>query len=56
MTSRVQAAMQAADAAAEMTDEPIAMIERHNFRARFWRLAIGGIGLFWVCALLLLMR
>jgi hypothetical protein len=23
-----------------------------HFRARTWRLALGGLGLFWVCALL----
>jgi len=56
MTSRVHAATRPADAPAEMTDESIAMIERHNSRARFWRLAIGATGLFWICALLALMR
>jgi len=29
---------------------------RHNYRARFWRLALGGLGLFWVAAFLLLAR
>ena len=29
---------------------------RHNFRARFWRLTLGGLGLFWVAAFLLLAR
>ena len=53
MTSRVRVAP---TAHAEITDEAIAVIERHNFRARFWRLALGALGLFWVCALLLLMR
>lgn len=56
MTSRVRAATRAAPPQTEMTDETLAMIERHNFRSRFWRLALGGVGLFWVCALLLLMR
>ena len=56
MTSRVRAATRAAMAHAETTDQTLAVIERHNFRARVWRLAIGGIGLFWVCALLALMR
>ena len=55
MTSRVQAATRAADDHLETTDEAIAMIERRNFRSRSWRLAIGGTGLFWVCALLALM-
>ena len=56
MTSRVQAASRAAPAHVEMPEQAAAMIERHNFRARFWRLALGGLGLFWVCALLVLMR
>ena len=56
MTSRVRAATRVAVAHAGMTEEAIAMIERRNVRARFWRLAIGGSGLFWVCALLGLMR
>jgi len=56
MTSHVQAATRAAGAHAEMTHEASALIKRHNIRARFWRLAIGGTGLFWVCALLALAR
>ena len=56
MTSRVRAATRAAMAHAEMTDEALAVIERHNLRTRLWRLAIGGVGLFWVCTLLALMR
>ena len=56
MTSRVQVATRPAEACAELTDETIAVIERHNSRARFWRLAIGATGLFWICALLALMR
>jgi hypothetical protein len=39
-----------------MTDETIAVLERQTSRARTWRLALGGLGLFWVCALLALMR
>ena len=56
MTSRVRAATRVAMAHTEMTHEALTMIERHSLRARFWRLAIGGVGLFWVCALLALMR
>ena len=56
MTSRVRAATRVAAAHAARTEEAIAVIERHTVRARIWRLAIGGIGLFWVCALLVLMR
>ena len=56
MTSRVRAATRAAVAHAEMTEDAFAVIERRTLRARFWRLAVGGIGLFWVCALLALMR
>ena len=55
MTSRIQAATHP-EVSAGTTDETIAMIERHNSRARIWRLAIGGTGLFWICALLALMR
>jgi hypothetical protein len=29
--------------------------EREDARSRHWRLLIGGLGLFWVCVLLLLM-
>ena len=28
--------------------------ERHNYRARVWRFALGALGLFWVCVMLLL--
>ena len=51
MTSRVWAA-----AHAEMTDEASAVIERQTFRTRTWRLVLGALGLFWVCALIALMR
>jgi hypothetical protein len=37
------------------TEEPRTMRERHNDRAGFWRLALGALGLFWVCVLILLM-
>ena len=55
MTSRVQAARWAVRAHAE-TSEAAAVIERYKSRARAFRLALGGVGLFWVCALLVLMR
>ena len=50
MTSRVRVAP---TAHAGMTD---AVFERRTYRARTWRLALGGLGLFWVCALIALMR
>ena len=56
MISQAQVATRPTVAHAETTEEAIAVIERHNFRARFWRLAVGAVGLFWVCALLALMR
>jgi hypothetical protein len=40
---------------AETTEEALAMRERHNERARFWRMTLGTLGLFWVGVLLLLM-
>jgi len=39
----------------EMTDEARLMCQRHNERARFWRMTLGVLGLFWVSVLLLLM-
>ncbi len=36
--------------------DEIAWRERQDYRARFWRLALGGLGLFWVGVLILLMR
>jgi hypothetical protein len=39
----------------EPIEEAAAMRERHKSRARFWRLALGTLGLFWVVVLLLLM-
>lgn len=35
--------------------DEIAWRARQDYRARFWRLALGGLGLFWVGVLLLLM-
>ena len=58
MTQRVPAAPRAAAVPspdAEMTDERSSVRERHNFRAGFWRLALGALGLFWVCVLLALL-
>jgi hypothetical protein len=39
----------------ETTDEALLMCQRHNDRARFWRMILGVLGLFWVSVLLLLM-
>ena len=43
-------------AVSEPTEETDAMRERRNDRAHLWRLALGTLGLFWVCVLLVLMR
>ena len=43
-------------AQSEPTEETVARRERHYTRARIWRLALGTLGLFWVCVLLVLMR
>jgi hypothetical protein len=53
MTSRVRVAP---TAHAEMTAEAIAVIDRQTFKTRTLRLALGALGLFWVCALIALMR
>ena len=39
----------------ETTGEALLMCQRHNDRARFWRMTLGVLGLFWVSVLLLLM-
>lgn len=39
----------------ETADEALLMCQRHNDRARFWRMTLGVLGLFWVGVLLLLM-
>jgi hypothetical protein len=36
-------------------EDPCAMRERRSDRPGFWRLALGALGLFWVCVLLVLM-
>jgi hypothetical protein len=38
------------------TEEACAVRERHTDRSYLWRLALGVLGLFWVCVLVLLMR
>jgi hypothetical protein len=57
MTRRASATprMAALSADAEMIDEALAMRQRYTFRAGFWRVALGVIGLFWVCVLLALL-
>ena len=37
------------------SEDASAMRVRQDRRARFWRLALGILGLFWICVLLLLM-
>ena len=44
------------DILSQPSEDSRAMLERHNDRAHFWRLALGTLGLLWVCVLILLMR
>jgi hypothetical protein len=57
MTRRVSAAVHVAalSADAELIEETLAVGDRYKIRAGFWRVALGVIGLFWVCVLLALL-